>query len=332
VNATVTAAWTASGNTVNQGVVNITSHGLAVNLAAITSTAMGNLGYHVSNTGTATTLTGSALSDWLTGAAGNDTLVGGGGVDVLNGAEGSDLYIVALAGDHAAAEFSDSGVSGTDEVRFTSTVANSTLTLYADDVGIEKVVIGTGTSASAVATGTSALNVNGSAMTEDISLVGNAGANVLSSGSGDDSLQGGSGHDTLNGGAGFDQLRGGNGNDILTGGADIDWFIFDTAANASTNKDTLKDFSSGEDLLMFSRAIYGGLSTSALGALDIEAFWSGANVTTAHDVSDRFIYNTTSGALYYDADGAGGNSALQVAVMGLTTHPTLACTDFFVVA
>ncbi|MBP8148209.1 MAG: choice-of-anchor L domain-containing protein [Limnohabitans sp.] len=401
-NATVTTSWTASAATVNKGVVNLSSNGLAVNLAAITATTAGNLGYHVTNTGTATTLTGSSLGDWLTGAAGNDTLVGGAGVDALNGGAGSDLYIVAATADHGAAEFNDSGLVGADEVRFTSAVANSTLTLYAGDLGIEKVVIGTGTAAAAVSTATTALNVNASAMSYGITLVGNAGANALTGGTGNDTLQGGAGNDVLNGGngfdysdytsatkaiavnlglitapntggagtdtltgiegvlggsaadtltgdananilvgnagndvlngaAGFDQLKGGNGNDTLTGGAGIDWFIFDVAANGTTNKDTVNDFASGVDVLQLSRAIFTGLSAAPLGALGIDAFWSGANVNAAHDATDRLIYNNTTGALYYDADGTGASTAVQVAVLGTTLHPVLTYTDFAVI-
>jgi Ca2+-binding RTX toxin-like protein len=287
-------------------------------------------------------------------------------------------------------------------VRFTSAVANSTLTLYAGDLGIEKVVIGTGTAATAVSTATTALNLNASALTYGITLVGNAGANFLTGGLGNDTLQGGAGNDVLNGGsgfdyadyttlttaitvnlgllsaqntgaggtdtvtgiegvlggsaadtltgdananilvgnagndvlngaAGFDQLKGGNGNDTLTGGAGIDWFIFDVAANGTTNRDTVSDFASGVDVLQLSRAIFTGLSAAPLGALGIDAFWSGANVNAAHDATDRLIYNNTTGALYYDADGTGASTAVQVAVLGTTLHPVLTYTDFAVI-
>jgi Ca2+-binding RTX toxin-like protein len=124
----------------------------------------------------------------------------------------------------------------------------------------------------------------------------------------------------LSGGDGFDQLRGGAGNDTLTGGNGIDWFIFDTTPNATSNKDTIIDFTSGTDKLQFSKAIFTGLSGAALGDLSSNAFWSGAGVTTANDADDRFIYDTTTGALYYDADGnALGSAAVMVATLGATT-------------
>ena len=276
------------------------------------------------------TLTGTVNADTISGLAGNDIITGGAGTDSMDGGEGSDLYIVSASAEHAAAEFADTGGSGTDEVRFTSTTANATLTLYAGDTGIEKVVIGIGTAAAAVTTATTALNINASALGYGITLTGNAGANVLTGGSGNDALIGNAGIDTIRGGDGFDQLRGGAGNDTLTGGTGIDWFIFDTAPSTTTNKDTITDFTSGTDKLQFSKAIFAGLSAAALGDLSSNAFWSGAGVTTAHDADDRFIYNTTNGYLYYDADGNGsGSAAVLVAMLGATTP--LAFTDLQII-
>ncbi len=278
------------------------------------------------------TLTGTIAADTINGLSGNDVITGGAGTDIMNGGDGSDLYIIAAATDHAAAEFADTGASGIDEVRFTSAIANATLTLFAGDTGIEQALIGTGTASAAVTTATTALSINAAALSYGLALIGNAGTNTLTGGSGADSLQGGAGNDTLIGGAGADQLRGGIGLDTLTGGADVDWFIFDTAPNAITNKDTITDFVSGTDKLQFSKAVFTGLSSAALGNLTTDAFWSGAGVSTAHDATDRFIYNTTTGALFYDADGSGaGSTAVQVALLGVTTHPTLSFTDIQII-
>jgi len=35
--------------------------------------------------------------------------------------------------------------------------------------------------------------------------------------------------------------------------------------------------------------------------------------------------------LYYDADGIGGAAAVQIAVIGTTTHPALAYTDIQII-
>lgn len=49
-------------------------------------------------------------------------------------------------------------------------------------------------------------------------------------------------------------------------------------------------------------------------------------------MSVRIIYNTTSGALYYDDDGIGGDTAVQIAFIGQTAlYPAVAFSDFQVV-
>jgi Ca2+-binding RTX toxin-like protein len=49
-----------------------------------------------------------------------------------------------------------------------------------------------------------------------------------------------------------------------------------------------------------------------------------------HDADDRLIYNTTTGALYYDKDGNGSKAAVQIALLELVNGiaPTLAYDDF----
>ena len=55
------------------------------------------------------------------------------------------------------------------------------------------------------------------------------------------------------------------------------------------------------------------------------------NLTTggAVDATDRILYNDTTGAIFYDADGSGATAAIQFAT--LTGSPTITNADFFVV-
>jgi len=165
-------------------------------------------------------------------------------------------------------------------------------------------------------------------------IKGTAKAETLIAGSGADKITGLAGNDTLIGGADNDTLAGGAGNDNLTGNEGSDYFLFDFAANASSNLDTIIDFVSGTDKLQFSKKIYKGLG-KMVGNLTNDQFWASAGQTTAHSLTDRIIYDTVSGALYYDADGnkVGGVNAIQVAIIGTAdSHPTLIYSDVLIVA
>jgi len=66
------------------------------------------------------------------------------------------------------------------------------------------------------------------------------------------------------------------------------------------------------------------------GGEDADAlFGEGGSDTLTTD--ERIIHDQSTGALYYDADGVGGVSAVQFAVLGTTSHPTLGAGDFVVV-
>lgn len=275
-------------------------------------------------------LDGGAGSDTLLGGAGNDTLTGGSGADRLDGGEGSDVYLIAAATDHSAAEFSDSGNSGIDEVRFSATTA-STLKLYAGDLGIERLVIGTGIAAAAVTSGTAALNVDASALPGAVTIVGNAGANLLAGTAFGDSISAGSGADTLIGGNGSDTLVGGLGNDVLSGGEGADYFVFNTTLSTSSNRDLLTDFETGIDKIQLSVAVFKALG-GAPGTLPEAQLWAATGAVNGHDADDRLVYDRTSGILYYDADGSKAGAAVQIAVIGSSDHPQLSASDFQLIA
>ena len=180
-------------------------------------------------------------------------------------------------------------------------------------------------------------------------LNGGAGADVLNGGSGVDALngnagvdwlEGGSGADTLNGGddadrlfgdEGADTLDGGLGNDALTGGGDNDIFLFNDALGA-TNVDTLMDFGgAGATALDLIHLENTGIFTAltATGVLDAANF-AGNATGVAMDADDFIVYNTSTGELFYDADGNAGGAAVLFAVIA-TDVDGMSAADFVVI-
>ncbi|HNG77955.1 MAG TPA: calcium-binding protein, partial [Burkholderiaceae bacterium] len=131
----------------------------------------------------------------------------------------------------------------------------------------------------------------------------------------------------LTGNEGNNTLNGGDGNDTLIGGAGNDTFVFDTALNAATNVDVISDFAAG-DLVLLDNDIFTALG--AAGALSAGQIYSGAGVTGASVAGQTagVYYDTSTGSLYYDADGFGGTAAVQFAT--LTSKPVLTASSFVV--
>ncbi|ETW14799.1 hemolysin-type calcium-binding protein [Roseivivax marinus] len=133
------------------------------------------------------------------------------------------------------------------------------------------------------------------------------------------------GNDRLAGGRGNDLLDGGLGNDILFGGQDADSFRFSTALGED-NVDRIRDFDSGEDLILLDSEIFAGLG--AEGPLSFGVFHASAT-GLAQDADDRLIYDTASGDLSWDEDGSGDADAITFA--RLQSAPELTESDFIIV-
>lgn len=131
-------------------------------------------------------------------------------------------------------------------------------------------------------------------------LNGGSGNDTLSGLAGADSLAGGAGADSINGGDGDDRLVGGAGKDNLTGGAGADTFVFDNLKSGEW--DTLTDFDAS-DFLAFDTSVFAKLAGAVAENL--------VNASKAADANDYLVYN--GGKLYYDADGSGSGSAIQIA-------------------
>lgn len=240
-------------------------------------------------------LRGEGGSDTLEGGAGKDTLDGGAGVDSLLGGAGDDRFVVSQ-GDKVVEGASQGLDTVESPIHFTlgSNLENLLLTGSA--------------------------NVNGT---------GNALANTLTGNGGNNQLSGTAGTDRLLGGSGNDTLRGGAGNDTLSGGAGADRFLFDTAFGGSPGKDTISDFSRSQgDRIALDDDVFTRF-TAGVAVQDAQIV-QGAGRTTAQDAGDRLIFNTTTGALFYDADGTGSAaSPLQFAVLSGVSQ--VAAGDFLIV-
>ncbi|MBD2565514.1 MULTISPECIES: beta strand repeat-containing protein [Nostoc] len=107
----------------------------------------------------------------------------------------------------------------------------------------------------------------------------------------------GTGYDDLIVGSnGNDILTGGEGNDSLYGGAGTDTFSFNSF---NEGVDTIYGFSATNELIHVSAAGFGGGLSP--GSLETSQFTLGASATTN---TQRFIYNTATGALFFDLDGS----------------------------
>ncbi|MCW5664514.1 MAG: calcium-binding protein [Piscinibacter sp.] len=244
--------------------------------------------------------TGNTQANQITGNAGANVLNGGGGADLLVGGAGDDTYVIGNSG-VTVTELAGGGI---DTIR-------SSVSCGLGSQG--EILVLTGTAA-IVGSGNTLANL----------MTGNAGANLLSGGGGNDTLNGGAGSDTLSGVTGNDTLNGGAGRDSLIGGSGLDSFRFTTTLDATTNVDRVVNFVSADDRFLLDDAVFAGIGPT--GTLAAAAFRIGG---AAADASDRIIYNPTSGALYFDADGSGAGAAIRFATLDAGT--TLSVSDFVIV-
>jgi Ca2+-binding RTX toxin-like protein len=308
---------------------------------------------------------GGAGADIVRAGLGSDTLDGGAGADVLDGGDGFDFVSFASfsvgvrtglalgSGDgdtwtsiegiigsaHAdtligngASRLQGSGGDDTYEVRVGDLVDESA------GGGRDTVLVSASYSLSAsaeieimklsgISSKTSA-HLTGSDTNNEI--LGHGGKNTLTGRSGNDVLKASSGNDTLKGDAGADTLYGGNGNDKLYGGkgTDNDVFVFDTKPNTNTNVDRIHDFDPRYDVIYLENKVFTKLGKGSAAGVKFKADMFVKGVT-AKDREDRMIYDTKTGALYYDQDGIGARA--QVKIANLSKNLKLSAGDFFVI-
>jgi Ca2+-binding RTX toxin-like protein len=272
-------------------------------------------------------LTGGLGNDTLDGGAGNDTLDGGAGNDSMSGGLGDDSYTVDASSDVVTEAINQGHDTVLSSVDYSLSDNVEDLTLTGTTAGN-----GTGNNLDNLLIGNAANNnlyggdgldqLNGEA--GDDYLYGQGGNDLLNGGDGTDWLVGDLGDDIISGGAGNDRLIGGLGNDTLigeqgrdrlTGGADADRFVLNTL---DKNFDIITDFQAaqGDKIMVSTRGMSSNLKQGRLAAVH---FTLGS--TSEHGKSD-FIYDRSSGRLFFDVDGIGGHKQVQIAKLASGTALT----------
>ena len=163
------------------------------------------------------------------------------------------------------------------------------------------------------------LNANG----RNVTIADNQGQGTIAN---DDkstfkkTIIGGSGNDNLIGSEGVDYILGRGGNDTLTGGNGGDSFVFN---NITEGIDTITDFGGGDRIEISASGFGGNLTANAV--LDQSQFVLGS---AASNINHRFIYNNSTGDLFFDPDGIGTIAQQKLAI--LTGAPSLSAIDIFV--
>ncbi|MDQ6433698.1 calcium-binding protein [Mesorhizobium sp. LHD-90] len=294
------------------------------------------------------TLIGLGGNDTLRGEGGDDILVGGLGGDALHGGDGSDTASYAgaaagvvaslfgptentgeakgdsyqsvenligsahnddLTGNNSANTFKGGG--GQDILR--GLQGNDTYYVYDSATEVVEAMFGGNLDRVTAAVDyklaadaeIEMMTTNGSLGTSGIDLTGNGFIQEMIGNAGDNRLEGRGGADTLRG----------------LGGKDT--FVFNTKFGVD-NADAalILDFNAADDRILLSDAIFTELTPGTLSAAAFRANTTGQ----AQDATDRIIYETDTGSVYYDADGNGAGAGILF--VGLVGMPAITNADF----
>ncbi|HEV2748677.1 MAG TPA: calcium-binding protein [Allosphingosinicella sp.] len=273
-------------------------------------TVEGFVNFDLAGNGLANSLVGNSRVNLLEGGAGNDRLTGGAGLDTLDGGTGDDIYQLedltpfrvhgVLLGYRydAVRERAD---GGTDLVIVTAgAMPPLERGSYQLGANVENVTV----------VGTLSFNLFGNGLANR--MVGNSAVNRI---------EAGAGADTVSGGGGDDWITAGSGNDLLRGQAGADIFHFDARLSATTNVDRLFDYVPADDTMLLDSLVFTGFT--AVGPILQAAFRLGP---AAADASDRIIYNSATGSIFFDRDGTG--AAAQILFARVDPGTPLTNADF----
>ncbi|MGF2037014.1 MAG: beta strand repeat-containing protein [Nostoc sp. CmiVER01] len=252
-------------------------------------------------------ISGTQYDDLIVGSNGNDTLNGvNSGNDTIDGGKGDDLLLLYYS--------STKGITTT----FNATSNIGSITSSTNRVSYKNI---------------ERLDISGT--NYDDLIVGNNGNDTLSGEGGNDTIIGGAGNDTLiaSSYSGNSILYGGEGNDSLS--FNNYTFIFETASSTTTSIfgfnsynegiDSIDGFNTTNQLIQVSAVGFGGGLSS--GSLKANQFTIGTSATTN---TQRFIYNSATGGLFFDQDGSACGFT-QVKFAQLSTGLSLTENNFVVV-
>jgi serralysin len=226
------------------------------------------------------------------GREGNDYLDGGVGNDSLDGGIGNDIL-----------------VGGTDSTGIDTVVGGAGDDIYAVYSTATIIIENAGEGNESV---WAAVNYTLTANLETLYLVG------------DTNGTGGVDNNTIIGYAtGNNVIDGGDGIDNLFGGAGNDTFIL-----SKTSADNIGDFGLGSDKLQVSANAFGGGLVANVSLVSSQLL-VGAGTNDAVNTSQRFIYNSSNGDLFFDIDGSA--AAAKVKIATLVGNPSLAVGSFSIV-
>src|SRR5438094_8015505 len=148
-------------------------------------------------------------------------------------------------------------------------------------------------------------------------------ANSISGTSGNDLVKGFGGNDTIFANAGNDRIESGAGNDTISGGGGQDQYVWHEYGAA--NADTVLNFDTGWDSIQLDAAAFTQIGAAGRFATNDVRCYAAAGANAGHDADDRIVYNTSTGQLWYDADGNGPGAAQLIAT--LPVGATVVATD-----
>ncbi|TAN53589.1 MAG: hypothetical protein EPN21_01150 [Methylococcaceae bacterium] len=289
------------------------------------------------------TILGLAAADTLTGTAGDDIIDPRGGSDTIFGGTGNDVVLFFDTSNHYTittlanvTHIAATAAAGTPYVDSEIVVSNVESLVFTDKTyALDGVVRNSGDNTyfvdsvndlvteqanSGIDTVISSIDYTLGPNLENLTLTGDTDIDATGNGL----------NNRLIGNGAANVLIGEKGNDTMKGGAGSDHFVFDTRPDIASDHDLITDFLSGADKIYLGHSIFMTLGKSGAFSENDDRFFSSAKATAGHDASDRVIYNSTTGTLYYDADGSGSSNAMQVAQIGIAVHPSLTAADITV--